>query len=137
MQRLWQTSGAPLAKRFKGTDGKRSGFENEVAAALMTTGRVEYESTKYEYIIPARAAYYLADFTVTTKRGQEIVIEAKGRFSAADRKKMLLVREAHPDIDLRLLFQQDNWLTKKKKSRYSDWARKNGFKYSIWPELPL
>jgi hypothetical protein len=126
-----------MKSRFKGKDGKRSGFENLVSDALIAkVKKVEYETEKYEYEIPARVAYYLPDFIIRVGK-KVILVEAKGIFSASDRRKLLLVRESHPGLDLRLLFQQDNWLTKKKKSRYSDWARKNGFKYSIWPELPI
>lgn len=54
-----------------------------------------------------------------------IVIESKGKFTALDRKKMLAMRLLHPDIDLRLLFQYDNKLSKTSKTRYTEWADKN------------
>jgi hypothetical protein len=124
-------------KRFNGKDGKRSGFENIVEDKLKLSRKVslvEYEVEKFTYTLPAS---YLPDWRIKTKKGETIYIEAKGRFTGKDRKKLLKVKENYPTIDLRLVFQQDNWISSLKKQRYSDWARKNGFEYSIWPELPL
>lgn len=58
-------------------------------------------------------------------------IETKGYFRPEDRKKLLSVVKNNPNIDLRILFQQDNYLTKAKTSRYSDWAEKKGFKWAV------
>jgi hypothetical protein len=49
---------------------------------------------------------------------------------------MLAVKEHNPDTDIRILFQTDNWISKKKTSRYSDWCDKNGFIYHIGEEVP-
>lgn len=90
--------------------------------------RFKYESDKIPYTIQRN---YIPDFKIGS-----IYIEAKGRFTSADRTKMKLVKEQNPHLDIRLWFQRDNWLTSKKKSRYSDWARKNGFKYHVGDTLP-
>lgn len=130
--------------RFKKERGKRSGFELEVEAVLQKKyKRVAYEQEYLEYVVPEKVQRYLPDFIISKGR-KTIYFESKGRFTAADRKKLLLVKESHPKLDLRLLFQADNWLTKKHKSRYSDWARKHGFAFHVWnlktnkfePDLP-
>lgn len=60
-----------------------------------------------------------------------VVLECKGNFTPALRTKMLEIREANPDRDLRFVFQRDNWLTKKHANRYSDWCKQQGFLYYI------
>lgn len=69
---------------------------------------------------------YTPDFKVG-----DIRIECKGRLTADDRKKLLLVKEQHPEIDLRLVFMYpNNKLTARSKTRYWEWAEKNGFKWA-------
>ena len=113
---------------------RRSGFEPEVEAALLKKfPGLTYESETLSYVIPAREAKHIPDFVAKGKK--KVYFEAKGYFSSQDRTKLLRVKAAHPKVDLRIIFQADNWLTKKKKSRYSDWARKHGFRFCIWPNL--
>lgn len=73
---------------------------------------------------------YLPDFKI-----RDFIVECKGRLTAADRKKMLHVRDQHPEKDIRLLFQFDNKLNPRSKTRYSAWAEKNGFKWAL-KEVP-
>lgn len=57
-----------------------------------------------------------------------IILETKGRLTAADRKKMLLVKAQHPGLDIRFVFMYpNNKLSAKSKTRYWEWAEKNGF----------
>jgi len=62
---------------------------------------------------------------------QKILIEAKGVFTADNRKKHLALQEEYPELDIRFVFQRDNWLTRKHATKYSDWCEKNCFKYAI------
>lgn len=65
-----------------------------------------------------------------------ILIEFKGRFTGADRTKMLRIKEQHPGLDLRIVFQQNQRLYKGSPNYYVDWAKKHGFKYHIGISLP-
>lgn len=116
--------------RGKGTKtGKyRSKFEKRVGAQLGSRAKYEAERLEYEVHLVKK---YLPDFVLEWKDGTKRYIEAKGLFTPADRRKLLWVMEAHPDIDLRIVFQKDNYLTRAKSSRYSDWAEKNGFKWAV------
>jgi hypothetical protein len=92
------------------------------------------KGTKYE---PCRLSYtvhkcYVPDFELPNK----IYVEAKGLFTANDRTKMAKVKVAHPDLDIRLLFQRDNYLYKGSDTRYSDWCRALGFKFAIGTKVP-
>jgi len=93
-----------------------------------------YEDTKLAYITSHN---YIPDFTLYNKNKTKIIyVEAKGNFPPADRAKMKAVKKAHPDLDIRFVFQKDNLIQKKSKTTYSMWATKNGFLSSVGEELP-
>lgn len=120
-------------KRVKvGKTEVRSGFEAKLLKQLKATKtKFGYESTKIKYVVPERVATYTPDFVL--KNG--IIIEAKGKFTSADRKKMILVRDQNPELDIRLVFMRDNKISKVSKTTYSMWSEKNGFDYAIG-EIP-
>ena len=108
--------------------GFRSGLEEQIAAELAEQGiSFEFEPYALGYLIPARSAKYTPDFILPNG----VVIETKGRFLTADRKKHLLVREHNPDVDIRFLFTNPNSrISKTSKTTYAMWCDKNGFKYA-------
>ena len=108
--------------------GFKSGLEETISQQIESYGiKVEYETEKVPYIIPASNHTYSPDF----KLPNGIRVETKGRFVAADRKKHLLVKEQNPNMDIRFVFSNSkNKITKKSKTTYGDWCEKNGYKYS-------
>ena len=104
--------------------GFRSGFEHAVAGQLLDAG-CEFEYEPYSITYPAPDRRYKPDFVLPNG----IILEVKGRFTGPDRAKHLRIKKAHPDLDIRFVFQVDNKLTKVSKTRYSDWCEKNGFPY--------
>ena len=113
-----------VAKKY----GFKSGLEETISQQIESQGiKVEYETEKLPYIIPASNHTYSPDF----KLPNGIRVETKGRFVAADRKKHLLVKEQNPNIDIRFVFSNSkNKITKKSKTTYGDWCEKNGYKYA-------
>lgn len=115
--------------------GKRSGYEEHVAKSLDSRNiPYEYEAEVLSYIkppVPPKPSRYTPDFTIEKKDGTKMYIESKGKFTAQDRKKMVLVKEQNPEADIRLLFMRDNYLTTQKKSKYSTWALRNGFPFAV------
>ena len=114
----------------------RSGFETKIAAYLDGKKiKYGYETEKLKYTEPATNRTYKPDFNLA----HGIIIEAKGRFTAADRRKMALVIEQNPSLDIRLVFQRDNPISKGSKTLYSTWCDKRGIKYHVSPDgsLPL
>jgi predicted nuclease of restriction endonuclease-like RecB superfamily len=114
-------------------DQMKSSLERNVYKDLQTLkGRrklkVSYESDKLPYYIEKQ---YIPDFTVEFPDDRVMYIEAKGWLRSEDRTKMIAVKKAHPDADIRLLFQNDNKLSKNAKSRYSDWALKHNFPFAF------
>lgn len=58
-------------------------------------------------------------------------METKGVFSAKDRKKHLLIKEQHPELDIRFVFQRStNALYKGSPTTYGEWCDEHGFKYA-------
>lgn len=116
---------------YKGTT-YRSKFESEVAKKLDKDGvDFEFESQVVVYVEPATTKKYIPDFIL----GNGIIVEAKGRWTVHDRKKIVLVKEQNPKLDLRMLFQRDQFLNKGSKTRYSTWCEKRGIPYAVG-EIP-
>ena len=112
----------------------RSKLEERVAKQLTDSGlEFGYETLKISYTVPQRPAKYTPDFIVGST-----IIEAKGRFrTAADRQKLLLVKEQYPELDLRLLFQNANLpIYKGSKTTYRQWAETNGFLWADKGTIP-
>ena len=112
--------------------GWRSGLEKSLADYLDERNiSYEYEEHKLVYTVPERQAIYTPDFYVRTRTGKLIIIETKGRFVTADRQKMLLVKEQHPDLDIRFVFSNPKTrISKKSKTTYAAWCEKHGFPYA-------
>jgi len=108
--------------------GFKSGLEENISQQIESKGiKVEYETEQVSYIVPASEHNYHPDFRLPNG----IRIETKGRFVLADRKKHLLVKEQHPELDIRFVFTNSkNKINKKSKTTYAMWCEKNGFKYA-------
>lgn len=105
----------------------RSGLEEEAAAFLKSRQKkVEYEKLKIEWE-DLKYRTYTPDFELDNG----IIIETKGIFSAADRRKHLEIQRQHPKLDIRFVFSNANAkLYKGAKSRYCDWCEQKGFKWA-------
>ena len=108
-------------------NGYRSGLEEDISNDLKDRGvGFEYEKLKIKWTL-LESKTYTPDFVLPNG----IIIESKGRFVAADRKKHLKIKEQHPKLDIRFVFTNSrSKLHKGAKSNYGDWCVKNGFLYS-------
>lgn len=111
----------------------RSKLEEDVAKHLSFTGVVfGYESKTITYKVE-ETRRYTPDFILPNG----VVLEVKGYFRASDRKKLLLIKEQNPDLDLRLVFQRaENRIHKSSKTTYADWCKKYGFTFSTGGRVP-
>lgn len=99
----------------------RNKFEERLHKQLKKAKvKFKYESEKLEYILIRK---YIPDFVLEGK-GKKIYIEAKGYLRPEHRSKMVAVKKAFPDIDLRIVF----YSSKPKDIR---WANKHKFPYAI------
>jgi len=112
--------------------GYRSGFEHKVADQLKENKtKFEYEKTVIEYIKPETHHKYTVDFTLPNG----ILVETKGRWVLEDRKKHILIKNQHPELDIRIVFQNPKGKIRKgSKTTYSDFCDKNGI---IWAEKEI
>lgn len=112
------------------TAGYRSGLEDKVADQLNQTGLTyAYESkeSKIPYNVPTSDHTYNPDFTFNTS----IIVETKGIFALADRKKHLLIKAQHPDKEVRFVFSNSKAkIAKGSKTSYAHWCDKYGFIYA-------
>lgn len=109
----------------------KSGLESKIQEQLKLSNiNWGYETEQLKYNIPARIATYTPDFIINTNSGKKIYIEAKGRFTGTDRKKIKLVVESNPDLDIRFIFTNSNTkISKVSKTTYGDWVQKLGLQF--------
>ena len=114
--------------------GFRSGLEEETSKFLTDNGaKFTYEEMKIRYLQPATERQYTPDFVLENG----IIIETKGRFLVADRKKHILIKRQHPHLDIRFVFSNSKQkLNKASRTTYADWCIKNGFQYAD-KEVPV
>ena len=107
--------------------GFRSGLEVKIADQISKYGLpVHYETEKLSFVIPARSAKYTPDF----KLGN-FYVETKGFWSTSDRHRHLLIKDQHPDLDIRFVFSNQNAkLYKGSPTSYAMYCEKHGFIYS-------
>lgn len=112
-------------------NGWRSGFEERIAKELKEAGvKYEYETKKIKYEI-RETRTYTPDFILPNG----IIVETKGRFVAADRKKHQLIKQQKPELDIRFVFYNAKAkLYKGAKSSYADWCNKHGF---VWADKSI
>jgi excinuclease UvrABC helicase subunit UvrB len=101
----------------------RSGFERTLAAQMKKLRvQFEYEPTKLPFVVERT---YCPDFYIPAT---DIYIEAKGKLDADTKVKMIAVKKAHPELDIRIVFMRgSNKLSKSSSKTYMDWAAQHGF----------
>tara|TARA_R110002096_G_scaffold111202_6_gene242850 strand:- start:13370 stop:13786 length:417 start_codon:yes stop_codon:yes gene_type:complete len=108
--------------------GFRSGLEHRVWKDLLKRNQkgIQYESMKIKYTIPLSEHSYTPD--VVFPNG--IILEIKGRLMKADRDKHRLIKEQHPELDIRFLFQNaNNKIRKGSQTTYAQWCDRNDIKW--------
>lgn len=115
--------------RTKSSLGYGKRFEKSILDSL-TSLNVEYkfEGIKLSYTI---AAQYKPD--VVLDNG--VIIEIKTYLPYEEQRKLRAVKESHPDLDLRLLFEKPDKKLPNSKLTHGEWATKYNF---IWagPNVP-
>ena len=106
--------------------GYRSGLELKTAKYLDDLLiKYKYEKVKIEWE-DLTYRTYTPDFVLYNG----IIIETKGMFTAADRKKHLAIKKQHPELDIRFVFENSNRrLRKGAKTKYYQWCIKYDFDY--------
>ena len=85
-----------------------------------------YEGMKITYFQPAIKKTYKPDFPIT----KSFIVETKGAFNSADRKKMKLIKKQNPKLDIRFIFSNSKTkIGKKSQTTYGKWCELNSFPY--------
>lgn len=107
--------------------GYRSGLEENIASQLQECGvDVEYEILKIKYVVNEVKTY-----TPDWRLPNGLIVESKGRFTVSDRKKHLLIKQQHPQYDVRFVFSNSKAkINKGSKTSYADWCERHGFLYA-------
>ena len=110
----------------------RSNLEKDIGNLLEGLGvSFQYESEKLGYTIEH---HYTPDFVLPNY----IYLETKGYWSPSDRRKILNVLKANPEIDLRMVFQSPyNKINKKSKTTYAMWCDKHNIPWTSYHNIPL
>jgi hypothetical protein len=105
----------------------KSGLEEVVFNYLTNNDcRFKYEGMKITYFQPETKKTYKPDFPIRSS----FIIETKGAFNSADRKKMKLVKKQNPELDIRFIFSNSKTkIGKKSQTTYGKWCELNNFKY--------
>ena len=114
----------------------RSRMEARIVPPLLALG-ARYEPIRLGFA--AKPRFYIPDVILANG----IVLEIKGWFTPADRAKMLLVKAAYPDLDLRMVLASPRQtLSKTSKTTQAQWCERNGIPWADdripfgWAELP-
>ena len=114
------------ARQIARKNGYRSGLEDKVAEYLAEHSiNFLYEKVKIEWEDLAYRTY-TPDFVLDNG----IIIETKGMFTTADRRKHLCVKKQHPKLDIRFVFSNSkSKIYKGSKTTCAMWCIKNNFRY--------
>ena len=120
----------PKFKRVQISKGVilKSGLEEVVFKYLIKNKCLfKYEGTKITYTSPEIKKTYTPDFPIH----DSFIIETKGNFNSADRKKMKLIKKQNPNLDIRFIFSNSRArISKKSKTTYGMWCERYGYKYA-------
>lgn len=113
----------------------------------------EYEAETFKITVPVarvkcqacgvdvtRATRYTPDFRFLLADGECLYVEAKGKLTPHERRRLAAFQEQHINgsryTGFAILFQRNNWLTPAKKARYSDWADEHGIPWAVGESVP-
>lgn len=124
----------------------RSKFEKRVMRDMDARGiRYDYEKQAFSIKVPVvngacakcsseivyQCGVYTIDWYVHRPGKSGLWVEGKGTLDNLAKRRLKALVASHPGVQFHLLLMRDNWLTKKHKHRYTDWARNVGLKVAV------
>ena len=105
----------------------KSRFERRFASDLKQR-RIVFDYEKHKFSYQPKIKTYTPDFYMPEF---DLFVETKGFFNVADRVKHLLIKEQHPDVDIRFVFMNPfTKINRKSSTTYASWCEEHGFQYS-------
>ena len=101
--------------------GFRSGLEQTIAKQIkQARHKVRYEAMKIQWV-DFSIRSYTPDFVLDNG----IILEVKGFWSTADRRKHVEIKTQHDHLDIRMVFENSRRKIRKgSKTTYADWCEK-------------
>ena len=111
----------------------RSGLETKFKTATLEKGyNLGYETSSLSFTTRPETHKYTPDWTI--KDGW--YIETKGYLDLEGRKKLLYVKEQHPEARILVVFQRPtNPIYKGSPTDYGKWCDKNGIEWCAFGEV--
>ena len=105
----------------------KSRFERRFASDLKQR-RIVFDYEKHKFSYQPKIKNYTPDFYMPEF---DLFVETKGFFNVADRVKHLLIKEQHPDVDIRFVFMNPfTKINRKSSTTYASWCEEHGFQYA-------
>tara|TARA_R110002020_G_scaffold79124_2_gene198556 strand:- start:13251 stop:13709 length:459 start_codon:yes stop_codon:yes gene_type:complete len=106
--------------------GFRSGLEKIIAKQIkQARHKIRYEAMKIKWV-DFSIRSYTPDFVLDNG----IILEVKGFWSTADRRKHAEIKSQHEELDIRLVFENSKRKIRKgSKTTYGDWCKKKDILY--------
>lgn len=105
-------------------------FRSKFEASIYSCAKASRKALEFEppdAIIPYSIAFrYQPDFRLSNG----ILVEAKGHLDVWSRRKMVAVKAARPDLDIRFVFQSSNRRLSRHGKTYAEWAEQHGFPHA-------
>jgi|TARA_R110000744_G_scaffold239656_3_gene357038 hypothetical protein len=101
--------------------GFRSGLEQIIAKQIkQARHKIRYEAMKIQWV-DFSIRSYTPDFVLDNG----IILEVKGFWSTADRRKHVEIKTQHTHLDIRMVFENSRRKIRKgSKTTYADWCKK-------------
>ena len=126
---------SPSVKLRKPKSKYKSTLEDKMALllnGLRVDFKYECKNSVLPYQIPASFHKYYPDWVVG-----DMILETKGLWDQKDREKILHILEQHPNIDLRMVFENPNLpIYKGSKTTYGAWCDKHGIIWGTMSDVP-
>lgn len=125
-----QTKRSRRQRRSRSKTIRRSRFEDNCEQI--------FKDLKLEYTYEPESWPYTwtATYTPDWKFGN-IYVETKGKLDYEQRKKLKCIKASNPSRDLRVMLMKDQPIRAGSTTFYSDWLEKEGFIWSVYPDLPF
>ena len=106
--------------------GFRSGLEQLVAKQIKKSNHaIRYETIKIKWV-DFSIRSYTPDFILDNG----VILEVKGFWSTADRRKHVEIKKQHDTLDIRMVFENSKRKIRKgSKTTYGDWCKKKDILY--------
>ena len=89
--------------------------------------KATYETDTFKYEVHETKRYTI-DWTIKRRGANEFYLEYKGNLDGRSRKILKLMKNQHPDLDIRLVFERpENKISPNSKTTYALWAEQYGF----------